>query len=1354
MKTQLFRCLIGVALLCPWLAWQAHSQPAAEPGNWLARILPQTDLVVEGKITQQQSQWDPQRKTVFTRFSLNVYKVAKGQLAQLGTDAQFWAEGGATEQYWVATSGVLPNPGETGLYFLRQVAGRYELIPNGFAHYDPVRCRAVTASGVVLGNLRQQVYPALQAGGPFTHVQPGSDRHLAAFEPRPANARTENVEIESFFPRVVEAGTRTRLVINGSGFGARQGQRGNVLFTRNQDGGASMQALISEFVIWQPDFSELISWSDTRIEVYVPAFAGTGPIAVRNDRGEIFESLENLQINYSLTTQKFGFFGDTTGISRPPQNPLLLNVNSEGGYTVFVDPQFFANARQMAALGRAFATWRCATGINLQIAAAEGPIGGQGFNGVSSITLGEVPPFGDDSPSYFFSAYETCQAGGQRYHWMQGFTMVLDRNLAWAFEGTPSPREMDFESEVLRLLGRAGQLEAVNNPADLMYYRLRPGQVKRQLNANNRTAGNRIVQNSLATAPICSPAALQRVPDANCQQVVARPVARFDTDRTALCGPGEVRFTNQSRHATSFAWQFPGGTPASSTERNPSVRYERDGTYSVTLVATGPSGENRLERANLIRVSAGSLSVNLGRDTVLCPGQRLTLDAGVADAEYEWSNGANTRRLEVVRPGRYSVKVRRSGCEATDEIVIAAVVEAGITNRNVRICTGNSAPLAATGGTSYEWFPAEGLSDPRVANPVARPQRTTLYRVRIRTNSACGEVVDSVRVTVSPQPVLAQFPDDEVIVCRGGQAFLNAQVPGDGYTYQWSNGSRDPSLVANQPGLYWVRVTGPGGCSASDTVRVSFTDQIRAQVAARQITVCEGGQAELRASGGAFYIWSPSVGLSNPFSARPTVRPTRTTTYTVRVTGNGPCPGDSAQVTVTVVARPTVELGPSPLIACEPSVELNAGNEGAIYRWNTGATSQRLRVTRAGRYWVSVKPRNCDTEVTDTVEVRFPAVARVDLGPDTLRTCRPSLELNAGNPGLRYRWQDGSTAQRFRARQSGRYRVTVTDSCGRTATDSMMVSLERLAEPFARDTVSVCGNDLLLDAGNPGATYRWPDGSTARRFSATQNGRYVVTITDSCQNTLRDSVYVLFPRQLTSIWPDTLRACEPNFVLDAGPGGTAYRWQDGSTQRRLTVRQSGRYSVQITTSCGNTVDDVLWVAFFDPTNLDFTFEPDRNDPSQVRFQAQLATAHRTRYEWDFGDGNRGTGARPSHQYQRVGAYQVRLTATSLDCPQSQPRTVEKVANIVVAGEDPTAGRWFAVYPNPSASGQFQVRWASQAQGRTVRIADLQGRVLLPTQPVPPSEETTLLELSELPTGLYLLEIEVGGQKFTRRLVRQ
>lgn len=48
-----------------------------------------------------------------------------------------------------------------------------------------------------------------------------------------------------------------------------------------------------------------------------------------------------------------------------------------------------------------------------------------------------------------------------------------------------------------------------------------------------------------------------------------------------------VSFINLSEgEPTSYQWVFPGGTPASSTERNPQVYYTRDGVYDVTLTVS------------------------------------------------------------------------------------------------------------------------------------------------------------------------------------------------------------------------------------------------------------------------------------------------------------------------------------------------------------------------------------------------------------------------------------------------------------------------------------------------------------------------------------------------------------------------------------------------------------------------------------------------------------------------------------------------------------------------------------------------------------------------------------------------
>ncbi len=51
-----------------------------------------------------------------------------------------------------------------------------------------------------------------------------------------------------------------------------------------------------------------------------------------------------------------------------------------------------------------------------------------------------------------------------------------------------------------------------------------------------------------------------------------------------------VEFLDRSKGATSWAWTFQGGTPATSTAQNPSVTYATEGAYTVTLEAKNASG--------------------------------------------------------------------------------------------------------------------------------------------------------------------------------------------------------------------------------------------------------------------------------------------------------------------------------------------------------------------------------------------------------------------------------------------------------------------------------------------------------------------------------------------------------------------------------------------------------------------------------------------------------------------------------------------------------------------------------------------------------------------------------------------
>ena len=80
----------------------------------------------------------------------------------------------------------------------------------------------------------------------------------------------------------------------------------------------------------------------------------------------------------------------------------------------------------------------------------------------------------------------------------------------------------------------------------------------------------------------------------------------FEADATNVSLGGTVNFTNSTYSQdpiTSYYWEFPGGTPSTSTEENPSVVYSSEGTFDVTLTVTSESETATLTKENYITVT-------------------------------------------------------------------------------------------------------------------------------------------------------------------------------------------------------------------------------------------------------------------------------------------------------------------------------------------------------------------------------------------------------------------------------------------------------------------------------------------------------------------------------------------------------------------------------------------------------------------------------------------------------------------------------------------------------------------------------------------------------------------------------
>ncbi len=90
---------------------------------------------------------------------------------------------------------------------------------------------------------------------------------------------------------------------------------------------------------------------------------------------------------------------------------------------------------------------------------------------------------------------------------------------------------------------------------------------------------------------------------------ICAPTADFASTVQQVCEGGTITYNDISwgGDATSWDWTFPGGTPSTSTEQNPTITYNTAGTYSATLTASNNTGSDSFTRTNYVNVSGDAM---------------------------------------------------------------------------------------------------------------------------------------------------------------------------------------------------------------------------------------------------------------------------------------------------------------------------------------------------------------------------------------------------------------------------------------------------------------------------------------------------------------------------------------------------------------------------------------------------------------------------------------------------------------------------------------------------------------------------------------------------------------------------
>jgi PKD repeat protein len=436
--------------------------------------------------------------------------------------------------------------------------------------------------------------------------------------------------------------------------------------------------------------------------------------------------------------------------------------------------------------------------------------------------------------------------------------------------------------------------------------------------------------------------------------IVTGVEASFTADITSGCAPLTVNFLDMSSdNTTGWQWSFPGGTPNSSTQQNPTVVYNTPGVYSVTLVVSGPGGTATFTRTDYITVlgpPTGSFTSVVNQNTATFTNNTVN------GTTYLWTFGdggsstlANPSHT-YAQDGTYTVILAATNnCGTTiieNSVTILTPPVAAFTFNSAMGCT----PLtvlfnntSSSNSTSFSWV-FEGGTPPTSTeqNPVCTWNTPGVYLVTLTASNSAGNSTATATITVNPNPT-ASFTTQ-----TAGLSVITTNASQHATSYSWTFGDggtsteMSPTHTYMATGTYTITLVATNECGSSTTTQTVVIEGTAPIVSfsADQTSGCPGFSVQFTdASAGnpTSWMWTFEGGTpANSLEQNPSVTYTTPGTYSVTlVASNLFGSGTSTQTSyITVVALPTADF--SAAISGGIVTFTNNSQGGTAYSWDFG----------------------------------------------------------------------------------------------------------------------------------------------------------------------------------------------------------------------------------------------------------------------------------------------------------------------------------------------------------------------------------------------------------------------------------
>ncbi len=676
-----------------------------------------------------------------------------------------------------------------------------------------------------------------------------------------------------------------------------------------------------------------------------------------------------------------------------------------------------------------------------------------------------------------------------------------------------------------------------------------------------------------------------------------------------------VNFENISANADSFLWYFDleNDLSATSTEYDPSYTYPDSGYYTVMLIAE--PGDMCVDTFyQVIRVERLSILADFDYNFPFCED---TLTISVIDqstdtisqiVNWNWTligNGNTVQSMEqfptflVDTSGIYRINLivtAENGCKDTANIIFPIrLAVLPWPDTTWFICLGDTIGLnpnpAYGANLNFTWSPNMWLSNPKLLNPLAFPDTTTVYTVKTTAMNGICKGERMVTVIVS-EPIELDIPPDTIIcsnpILLGATTNRPVEIEwASDPAFQQIIGVGNPALLTI-PGDQWIYLHAfdSTGCEVFDSIfvqnqamEIDLTDSLL--LCPDELLVLEALFPDptdvLTTIEWLPAALFPSGNLTNPATLS-TSTPGEVLIHVAATNQYGCIAHDSLLVAVLDTSLGGIDLETTFCAGYTVLMELNApGSFG--YSWDVGDPTQPGTILNGssvthtypgpGTYvitcFVESLPGCVDTLVkaitlaespitlgmtweylscADTADILFTSTSTND--SSSFLQLIWTIDDQVAGEGLELPWSvnasENLTVQLIAVSENG---------CIDTLTRDIMIPV---IEFDLEEHVFICpGDSILLNPdGNPDYSYEWTpvaglnDAFIASPWaSPTTTTEYTVQaiyyVPDTCSHTASVVVEVL-PAPLYQIPPDTLVCDSLAFLKAIVPAGVTVTW--------------------------------------------------------------------------------------------------------------------------------------------------------------------------------------------------------------------